>query len=132
MISRVARCERGGDASCDVGHLFFGKCELATEEIEILFGLHRHEVDVGVWHLQSEYHCTDLYAGHGFLQCLRHMLGKTLQSDILIVGKIKDIVNLAFWNDQYVTRGDRIDVEKCEMVGVFRNLIAGNLAGSDA
>lgn len=125
VISCFSRMESegGADGFGYALHFFGWEVEFGLAEVHVCLGAHGHEVDVGVWHFESDDTLAYLAAGHCFADSLGYALGKELHGCKLVIVKIKDVVDLALRNDEDMSRSDGVDVEKREKMVVLGYLI---------
>lgn len=115
--------EGGADGSDYALHLFGGKIELGLAEVHVCLGAHGHEVDMGVGHFQADDALAHFAAGHCFADSFGYALGKELHGCKLVIVEIKDVIDLALWDHENMTRSDGVDVEKREKTVVLGYLI---------
>ena len=65
-------------------------------EAHVGLALHGYQVNVSVWNLQAQYALSHFYAGNSFLDGYGNLLGKNLKASQFLVGKVEDVINLAW------------------------------------
>ena len=104
-----------------------GKFQMGIGEAHVSLALHRNQVNVSVGNLKAQYTLSNLHAGNRFLDSDGNLLCENLKASQFLVGKVKDVVNLALGDYQSVTLLQRADVEECKIFVVLGNLVARNL-----
>lgn len=112
------------DAFLNFEEIRFAQVEMVFLEVHVALLGDGDEMDVRVRHLQTDDGHPYPFAGQGFLEGHRHLLGKDHHGGNFIVVEMKDIVNFPLGDDQRVAFCDRVDVEEGEEMLVFRNLVA--------
>ena len=106
----------------DAGLLFRSHLRTLLAEVQVAFGLERHEVDVGVGNFHPEHRNADALAGHRGLQGRRHLAGKSPQAGVGTFVKMEDVVVLHIArNDQGVAFGEGVNVQKGVELIVLRH-----------
>lgn len=71
--------ELRGNGGGDGFHLLLGERELGSAEIHVGTLIHRHEVDMGVGHVEADDRHTYFGAGDGFLIALATRFAKSIR-----------------------------------------------------
>lgn len=109
----------------------FGLESLLVAEVHILFRGYGDEVYMGMRDLESNHGHTYTLARHGLAQTFGNAFRKQFQREIFVIGKVEQIGHLVFGHNQNMAWSHRVYVEKSEVLLVFGDLVAWNLAGDD-
>ena len=101
-------------------------------EVEVGFGLHGYQMDVGVGHFETQHGDTHFDTGTGLFEAAGHAVGKALKVAIEVLVEVEDVVDLLLGNAEDMAFDYGIDVEKGKAVVGFGNFVAGDFAGYDA
>jgi hypothetical protein len=69
--------------------------------------------------------------GTTFSIALAYFSGKELQTDVLVLFEVKNVIDLRFGDGQGMALGDGVDVQKGEEIVCFRHFVAGDLPIDD-
>ena len=97
-------------------------------EIKVSVIVERHEVDVCMWHVKSDYSHSNLDTGTYLFDSAGDLAAKAMQLDKEGVVEVENIVNLLLGDAEDMTLYNRIDIEECQTIVGLCNLVAGNLA----
>jgi hypothetical protein len=86
---------------------------------------------MGVRYFQSDNSYSYPFARHGFLDGLRYFSGKEREAAQGVIVQIKNIVNFFFRNHQGMSRHQRIDIQKGNVVVIFGYDVSRDLAVND-
>lgn len=121
-----------GELFRNFAELFRSQLELFAVKIDVVFAVHRYQMDVCMGNFESQHHYCHLPAGGFPLDSGCNLLGKEHHAGKGLVIEVEDIVDLLLGNDERMPFGQRIDVEECVVAVVFGDLVGGNLPRNDA
>lgn len=122
----------GTDSVGNTLHFSRFESQLRCAEIHVSLAVERNEVDVGVRHFEPDGCGSDAFARHGTAKGFGYAFSENFEGGKFVVVEVKQIIDLTFWNYQYVAGGDGVDVEKGVVFVVLGNSIRWYFAGSYA
>ena len=85
-----------------------------------------------VRNFQSNHCFTHLLAREGLFDGTGYLLCKYVHCSQVFIAQIENIVYFLFGHYQCMSLYQRVDIEKCEELVVFRHLVAGDFACDDS
>jgi len=116
---------------CNLLELLLGEGDFFPSEVNVGFRIHGNQVNVRVWHFQSQNHLCHFLTREGLLQGCCHAFGKQLEGGQFLVVHVEDVVHFASGNDEYVSACHGVDVKEGVELLVLGALVAGNLSSGD-
>ena len=97
-------------------------------EVEVAGVVERHEVDVGVRHIDAHNCLANLDAGTHFFQSASHAATEQMQLGEELFIEVEDVVDLLFGDAKDMPTDNGVDVEEGETMLGLGHTVAGNLA----
>lgn len=104
------------------------KGQLGPFKIDVRDVLQRNQMHVCVRHFQPNHGNSNTFARNGRFNFLGDVLGKKVDAGEQSGIEIKKVVNLRFGNDQCVSFGQGIDVQKSQKLIILGDAMTGNVS----